>query len=129
MALSEEMKLINNNIPDKIMMEVSSFPSMPRTRIKLRVLLNEIDVPLTEIEEILRHDPGLSTNILRLTNSTYFGLSTKVGSLKQAVMLLGIKRFAQIAISAYMNKTMVSRSEDSFCRGRASTRNLEEHNF
>jgi putative nucleotidyltransferase with HDIG domain len=106
MALSEEMSLINNDIPDKIMMEVSSFPSMPRAGFKLRVLLNKMDVPLTEIEEILRHDPGLATNVLRLANSAFFGLSTKVGSLKQAVMLLGVKRFAQIAVSACMSKTM-----------------------
>jgi len=106
MASSEETSLINNEIPDKIMMEVSAFPSMPRAGFKLRALLNKVDVPLTEIEEILRHDPGLATNVLRLANSAFFGLSTKVGSLKQAVMLLGVKRFAQIAVSACMSKSM-----------------------
>ena len=72
----------------------------------MRALLNEKDVPLTEIEKILRHDPGLAANVLRLANSAYFGLATKVGSLKQAVMLLGVKRFAQIAVSACMNQAM-----------------------
>jgi hypothetical protein len=42
MALSEEMGLINNNIPDKIMMKVSSFPSMPRAGIKLRRALLKV---------------------------------------------------------------------------------------
>ncbi len=107
MASSEEMSFINNDTPDKIKMEVSTFPSMPRVGIKLRkALLKETDVSITEIEEILRHDPGLAANVLRVANSAYFGLSTKVGSLKQAVMLLGVKRFAQIAISACMSKTM-----------------------
>jgi putative nucleotidyltransferase with HDIG domain len=106
MASSEDMGLVNNDVPDKILTEVSSFPSMPRAGFKLRALLNKVDVPLTEIEEILRHDPGLATNVLRLANSAFFGLSTKVGSLKQAVMLLGVKRFAQIAVSACMSKTM-----------------------
>lgn len=106
MTPSEEMSIINSDIPDKIMMDVSSFPSMPRAGFKLRALLNKVDVPLTEIEKILRHDPGLATNVLRLANSAFFGLSTKVGSLKQAVMLLGVKRFSQIAVSACMSKTM-----------------------
>jgi putative nucleotidyltransferase with HDIG domain len=107
MASSEGMSLINNDIPDKIKMEVSTFPSMPRVGIKLRkALLKENDVSITEIEEILRHDPGLAANVLRVANSAYFGLSTKVGSLKQAVMLLGVKRFAQIAVSACMSKTL-----------------------
>jgi putative nucleotidyltransferase with HDIG domain len=106
MASSEEMSLTNKNIPDKIIKEVSLFPSVPRTGFKLRVLLHKEDVSITEIEEILRHDPGLSANVLRVANSAFFGLSTKVGSLKQAVTLLGIERFAQIAVSASMKKTM-----------------------
>ncbi|MGD2097390.1 MAG: HDOD domain-containing protein [Desulfobacterales bacterium] len=106
MVSSEEMSQTNKNIPDNIMKEVSSFPSMPRTGFKLRVLINKVDVSIKEIEEILRHDPGLSANVLRLANSAFFGLSKKVGSLKQAVMLLGIERFAQIAVSASMKKTM-----------------------
>jgi len=106
MATSEEMNLTNKNIQDKIMKEVSSFPSMPRTCFKLRVLINKVDVSITELEEILRDDPGLSANVLRVVNSAFFGLSAKVGSLRQAVMLLGIERFAQIAVSASMKKTM-----------------------
>jgi len=106
MSASEEMNGINKGIPDKIMTEVSTFPSMPQAGFKLRVLFHKEDASLNEIEEVLRHDPGLATNILRLANSAFFGLSTKVGSLKQAVMLLGVKRFAQIAFSASMKKTL-----------------------
>ena len=106
MELAEGKTPIENNIPDNIRMEVSSFPSMPQAAVKLRALLKEDDVPMIEIENILRQDPGLSTNVLRLANSAHFGTSSKVGSLKKAIMLLGLKRFEQIAISAYMNKTM-----------------------
>jgi putative nucleotidyltransferase with HDIG domain len=106
MELSEAKRPEENNIPENIRLKVSSFPSMPQAAVKLRDLFKKDDVPINEIENILRQDPGLSANILRLANSAHFGLSSKVGSLKQAVMLLGLKRFEQIAISAYMNKTM-----------------------
>ena len=106
MEISEENKPNENEMPNNIKMEVSSFPSMPQAAVKLRNLLKKDDVPMIEIENILRQDPGLSTNVLRLANSAHFGLTQKVGSLKQAVMLLGVKRFEQIAISACMNKTM-----------------------
>ena len=106
MESSEEKKLTQENIPEKIRMKVSSFPSMPRAVVKLRALLKEENPPLDEIEGILRQDPGLATNVLRIANSAYFGVSKKVGSLKQAVMLLGVNRFEQIAISASVNKTM-----------------------
>ena len=106
MTKLEDNKPNENEITDNIKMEVSSFPSMPQAAVRLRNLLKKDDVPMIEIENILRQDPGLSTNVLRLANSAHFGLSQKVGSLKQAVMLLGVKRFEQIAISACMNKSM-----------------------
>jgi len=106
-ALSEEKKhIVEDDVPEDIRKKVSNFPCMPLAAIKLRELLKEDDVPINKIENILRQDPGLSANILRLANSAHFGVSSKVGSLKKAVLLLGLKRFEQIAISAYMNKTM-----------------------
>jgi putative nucleotidyltransferase with HDIG domain len=106
MEFPEEKKPIKKDIPDEIMMKVSSFPSMPRAGIKLRTLLAKEDVSTDEIEGILRQDPGLATNVLRLANSAFFGLPQKVGSLKHAVTLLGLKRFSQIAVSASVSKTM-----------------------
>jgi putative nucleotidyltransferase with HDIG domain len=94
------------DISDKILQKVSIFPSMPQAGIKLRALLTQKDVSIDEIEKILRHDPGLAANVLRLANSAYFGVPTKVRTLKHAVMLLGVKRFAQIAVTACMNKSM-----------------------
>lgn len=104
MRPSQDKKPIANDIPDKIMEKVSSFPSMPRAGVKLRALLAETDVSLDKIEGILRHDPGLAANVLRLANSAFFGVPRKVSTLKHAVMLLGVKRFAQIAVSASMSK-------------------------
>jgi len=111
MAASGDQKKINKNIPDKIIQKVSIFPSMPQAGLKLRALLAKEDVSIEEIEKILRHDPGLAANVLRLANSAYFGMPTKVSTLKHAVMLLGVKRFAQIAVTASMNKAMNSAVE------------------
>jgi len=106
-TLSEEKEhVVENGVPADIRKKISTFPCMPQAAIKLRELFKEDDVPIKRIENILRQDPGLSANILRLANSAHFGVSSKVGSLKKAVLLLGLKRFEQIAISAYMNKTM-----------------------
>ena len=111
MAVSGDNGQINNDIPAKIVQKVSLFPSMPQAGIKLRALLTEEDVSTEGIERILRHDPGLAANVLRLANSAYFGIPTKVSTLKHAVMLLGVKRFAQIAVTACMNKVMDSAVE------------------
>lgn len=43
------------------------------------------------ISEIIKHDVGLSYKILKLVNSAYFGLSSKVKNVHQATVLLGTK--------------------------------------
>ena len=46
----------------------------------------------SEIEEVLKHDPTLSFNLLRFINSSGFGLSCEITSFRHAVMLLGLKK-------------------------------------
>jgi EAL and modified HD-GYP domain-containing signal transduction protein len=45
-----------------------------------------------EIEEVLKHDPTLSFNLLRFINSAGFGVRSEVTSFKYAVLLLGLNR-------------------------------------
>lgn len=106
MAVSEDDRKSYKDIPDKIIQKVFRFPNMPQAGTKLMSLLREKDVSFDEIEKILRHDPGLAANVLRLANSAYFGIPNKVRNLKQAIVLLGVKRFAQIAVGACVNQTM-----------------------
>ncbi len=106
MSVSKEKNQAASGIPEKILEQVSAFPSMLKAAVKLRSLLSKEDATVDEIEKILRHDPGLAANVLRLANSAFFGMPSKVTSLKQAVILLGIKRFAKIAFGACMSKTM-----------------------
>jgi putative nucleotidyltransferase with HDIG domain len=79
---------------------VKSFPSMPGAAVKLLVLMDDPDISVSQIEAILGQDPGLTANILKLANSAYFGMPSKVGSIKQAVVLLGLKRLMQIVIAS-----------------------------
>jgi putative nucleotidyltransferase with HDIG domain len=106
MELSEKEEFGKNDILGKIMLNVSSFPSMPQAAVKLMNLLKCKDVQIDKVEEIIRYDPGLTTNVLKLANSAYFGIPSKIGSLKHAVMFLGIKRFAQIVVAACMSNKM-----------------------
>jgi len=87
---------------------LKSFPSMPGAAVRLLNLIDDPEMNVGEIEKILRQDAGLTANILKLANSAYFGIPSKVGSVRQAVLLLGLKRLIQIVIascvSAIMNK-------------------------
>ena len=60
---------------NKILAKVDSFPAMPGAGTQLLALLEEPDTAVSEIEEILRYDQGLTANILKLAKSAYLGIS------------------------------------------------------
>ena len=90
----------------RVMLEVEAFPGMPVTAAKLLPLLDNSDSSAADIESILKYDPGLSANILKLTNSAYFGIPTRVSSVKQAIVLLGWKRLVQLVTTICMSPLM-----------------------
>ncbi len=91
---------------DEISSRIKSFPGMPGAAVKLLALMDDPDVNVQEIESILRLDPGLTANLLRLANSAYFGIPSKVGSVRQAVMMLGFKRLLQMVVAACASSIM-----------------------
>ncbi len=90
----------------KIAAAIKSFPGMPGTAVKLLGLIDDPAMRVSQIEEILRQDPGLTANVLRLANSAYFGIPSKIGSIRQAVILLGLKRLIQMVIATCVSAIM-----------------------
>jgi EAL and modified HD-GYP domain-containing signal transduction protein len=68
--------------------------------IRLLALVME-DADTAEIENAFKLEPGLTVNMLRLTNSVSSGLSTTITSLRHAIAILGrkqIQRWLQLLI-------------------------------
>ena len=89
-----------------IIAKVEAFPSLPGATTKLISLLDDSNAAVVEIEEILRMDPGLTANVLKLSNSAYFGFPSKIGSVHKAIVLLGVKRLMQIVMTSCVNSLM-----------------------
>ncbi len=59
------------------------------------------DADTGAIEQVFKHDPSLSYNLLRLVNSVAMGMRYKIGSLKQALVVLGrqqLQRWLQLLL-------------------------------
>ena len=48
----------------------------------------------------------MTANLLKLANSAYFGMPSKIGSVRQAVLLLGLKRLIQMVIASCVSALM-----------------------
>jgi HD-like signal output (HDOD) protein len=51
-----------------------------------------------QIGEIISRDPSLTSRLLRLVNSVYYGLSTPVTTIEDAVFYLGIRQIRQLVL-------------------------------
>jgi putative nucleotidyltransferase with HDIG domain len=85
---------------------VRQLPTIPQALIDLQKLLMQPNVSVDQVDRVIRTDPALTANILRLANSAAFGLSRKVADIPQAVTLVGFKVLNNLANTAAFSKTI-----------------------
>jgi HD-like signal output (HDOD) protein len=76
-------------------------PSVPRTYLELTEAARDPHAGLGDLAAIVQRDPAMSTKVLQLVNSAYFGARQKVTSIPQAVMHLGVELLKGLALSGH----------------------------
>ncbi|MCD4754367.1 MAG: HDOD domain-containing protein [Deltaproteobacteria bacterium] len=77
---------------------IHDLPSMPHTLNSVLGGLDSISSSAQTMEKIIREDPVLTTKMLRIANSPYYGLRREVSSIARAVVILGFEEVRSIAI-------------------------------
>ena len=73
---------------------VMSGKSMPTNRLAVMEMMAKLQSPdcdFNELEGIISHDVGISYKLMRILNSAYYSMPSKVESIHQALLLLGLK--------------------------------------
>jgi HD-like signal output (HDOD) protein len=66
---------------------------------ELNALLKSQPVDLKQVGKVIRTDPGLSAQVLRVCNSPLFGLRRRVINIEEAAILLGIERLRTLVLT------------------------------
>lgn len=74
-------------------------PTLPNYVLDLNVLLGQPVVDLKKVGNVIRTDPSLASQVLRLCNSALFGLRHRVISIEQAAILLGTERLRTLILT------------------------------
>ena len=93
---------------DRILDEIVTLPSAPTVLIRVTELVENPSISLRQIAEAISADPPISMKVLRLVNSAYYGLRSRVGSLEQAIPLLGLKVVKNLVVTATVFHTFSS---------------------
>jgi len=73
-------------------------PSLSTVNVALREILSADQRYTSQIAEIIRRDPSLTARLLRLVNSVYYGFSTPINSIEEAVFYIGIRQIRRLAM-------------------------------
>jgi len=74
-------------------------PSSPEIATRISLVADDPRSSAADIAEIVKKDPSTAARILRLVNSSYFGLRSQVSTLSHAVSLLGLNVIRSVALS------------------------------
>lgn len=83
-----------------LLSQTDKLPNIPEVVRELVQALNDPDANYGEIAQKVSKDQTISLKILRLVNSAYFGLSRKVASIDEAVIMLGMGKLKTLVIAS-----------------------------
>ncbi|MBX7148485.1 HDOD domain-containing protein [bacterium] len=83
----------------QIVSDVKTLPTLPESVARISKAIRNASSEIKDFEKIIMPDPSLTTNLLRLCNSAYFGFTREITSVKQAISLMGINRVYELALS------------------------------
>src|SRR5487761_522121 len=73
--------------------------TLPAVALEVLELTNQPQIDTTRLKECIERDPALTTKVLRVVNSSLFGLSRRVSDLSQALAVLGNKPLKMLVLA------------------------------
>jgi diguanylate cyclase (GGDEF)-like protein len=76
-----------------------NLPTLPGIALQLLQAVQKENQDISEIGKILATDPPLSAKVLKIANSGFYSLPTRITSVNHAIMMLGINSVKNLALS------------------------------
>ena len=83
----------------KIVSQIESLPSLPSIYSEIIEEMHSEDPSLKNVGDIISKDIGMTAKILQVINSVFFGLSRKISTPQEAVVLLGLGTIKALVLS------------------------------
>ncbi len=91
--------VIENLDVKKMLFESGHLPTMPAVANQLLSIRDWENIELKTIAEIVAKDVSLSSKILRVANSPFYGFGQRIGTVSQAIVALGLRSTRSLCLS------------------------------
>ncbi|MDH3389698.1 MAG: HDOD domain-containing protein, partial [Gammaproteobacteria bacterium] len=89
-------------------------PSLPEIYLRVSEQLEDENSSVQQIGDTVQNDPAITTRVLKMVNSAYYGLPNQVSSIAQAVSLLGRERLKHILIGSVLRGVFSGHDNPAF---------------
>jgi len=76
----------------------AQLPGLPQSAIRLLDLSKDPENGPVEFAAVIEADPGLTGQVLRFVNSSYFGFSREISSVKLAITMVGVRTIKNFSL-------------------------------
>lgn len=98
--LKEKNLPAGNALKDKVLKSLKDLPPMPQVVFKAQEVMANPHSDLKELSNVIKTDMSIVSKILRMANSTYYGLPGKIASVEHATVLLGQNTLGEVVTMA-----------------------------
>jgi HD-like signal output (HDOD) protein len=86
--------------------------SLPDVYVSLKKLLDSPSYSMTDVAMLIGHDPALTTRLLKIVNSPFYGLTSRVDTITRAINLLGTRQVHDLAFATTVVNTFSGFTND-----------------
>lgn len=84
--------------------EISHIATLPEITLKIIKLVEDPKSTAQDLNKVISNDPALCSRILKVVNSSFYGLPGQIASINRAIVMLGLNAVKNIAIAASLAK-------------------------
>ena len=84
----------------RLLIKVKSMPPLPQSIAQILELTKSNKSSAQDLTKVCERDPKLTTNMLKLANSPYYGFSRKISTISHAIVCLGLDTVKSIALTS-----------------------------
>ncbi len=88
----------------KAMSRVTEISSLPEVTTRIVEVVEDPKSTAQDMHDIVKHDPALAAKILKVVNSSFYGLPSQIASLDRAIVMLGLSAVKNIALAASLSR-------------------------
>ena len=99
---------------DELLDGVKHLSTLPQAAVQVMRLVEDPESTAEDFQRVISLDPALSARIIKVVNSSFYGVSRQVDSIQEAVVLVGLKVVNSIAIAGSFHKFVKVESTGDF---------------